>query len=117
MKIINLYLLIYNRNEMPEAIKYDGIEYKWNEKHKDYMARGGLLFLHNRTPFDLDDTVEILEEENKIPEKLSIGLKQTKDGIFNTIVKDDIQYELNEKEEMICKKIHEIIDYLKNKGE
>ena len=58
-----------------------------------------------------------LEEENKIPEKLPIGLKQTKDGIFNTIVKDGIQYELNEKEEIICKKIHEIIDYLKRKGD
>ena len=59
----------------------------------------------------------LVEEEKKIPEKIPIGLKQTKDGIFNTIVKDGIQYELNEKEEIICKKIHEIIDYLKSKGE
>ena len=67
----------------------------------------------------LNKEVEIIEEK-KIPEKLPIGLKQTKDGIFNTIVKDDIQYELNEKEVIICKKIHEIIDYLdylKSKGE
>ena len=65
----------------------------------------------------MNEDIKFIEEEKKIPEKIPIGLKQTKDGIFNTIVKDDIQYELNEKEEIICKKIHEIIDYLKSKGE
>ena len=75
------------------------------------------MSLSNHKGTDLNYEIEIIEEEKKIPEKLPIGLKQTKDGIFNTIVKDGIQYELNEKEEIICKKIHEIIDYLNSKGE
>lgn len=54
-----------------------------------------------------------LNQEDKKIEKLPIGLKQTmKNGIHNTIVKNNIQYELNEKEEIICYKINEIIDYI-----
>lgn len=64
-----------------------------------------------------DKTIELLDEK-KIPKKLLIGLKTTKENeIHNTLIIGNSQYELNEKEEMICKKIHEIIDYLNSKGE
>lgn len=122
MKIIDLLNKIANREEVPKKIKYRKCIFEYEEKYKDYFTKNGII----PTTFDtngifrnifldynnfLNDEVEIIEEK-KLPEKLPIGLKQTKDGIFNTIVKDHIQYELNEKEEIICKKIHEIIDYL-----
>ena len=122
IKIIDLLNKIANGEEVPVKFTYEGYLWEYDVKNKmwfyyfgkDKNHRFDKLFYINQI---LNDKVEIIEEEKKIPEKLPIGLKQTKDGIFNTIVKDDIQYELNEKEEMICKKIHEIIDYLKSKGD
>lgn len=60
MKIIEIYLNIYYKKEMPEYIKYNRKKYKWNESHKDYMAKDGLFLLHNITPFELDETVKII---------------------------------------------------------
>ena len=119
-----LYGKIYDENP-PKHIRVYGEDWYWND-YDGYVTKESLkttpdaqiyLMDRYRTFMNLDKEVEILEEEKEIPEKLPIGLKQTKDGIFNTIVKNDIQYELNEKEEIICRKINEIIDYLKSKGE
>ena len=121
MKIIDLLNKIANGEEVPKHIHIRDVDYyTWQEDVKAYWSdrdENNLLADLDLSSTNLKEDIEILEEEKRIPEKLPIGLKQTKDGIFNTIVKDDIQYELNEKEEIICKKIHEIIDYLKSKEE
>jgi len=62
MEIMDIYLGIYYEKEMPEYIKYNGKEYKWNESHKDYMTKEGLLLLCNITPFELDETIEIIDK-------------------------------------------------------
>ncbi len=117
--------LVKDGKELPKKVKVLDVIYEFDDHYGDYFNEelDRYLFVYMtseeewKLAYFLNAQVEILEEEKKIPEKLPIGIKQTKDGIFNTIVKDNIQYELNEKEEIICKKIHEIIDYLKSKGD
>ena len=123
MKIIDLLNKIANGEEVPDAIKWGCHEFEWfvyEYKAKGEFGEPTLLDYLAQCPQMLNDriiTFNKVEEPKGIPEKLPIGLKQTKDGIFNTIVKDDIQYELNEKEEIICNKINEILDYLESKGD
>lgn len=108
-KIIDLLNKIANGEEVPEKIKVHNTEY-----HKCILKTGidykiysdDFYYLSNdicKAGFSLNDEVEILEEEKKIPEKLKLDL----------FTKNDVSY-------YICKKINEIIDYLqylKSKGE
>ena len=104
MKIIDLLNKIANGEEVPEIIKYNNFIYKYDKDICDYD--GDDLYLFDNTD-KLNDEVEILEEEKKIPEKIPeeiiVGKKQPTHRIKN-----------------IEKKINEIIsylDYLKSKGE
>ena len=63
----------------------------------------------------LNDTVEILEEEKKIPEKLKWNEKSQ-----HNVVTDNTKKTLENllsRSEQLKKSINEIIDYLKSKGE
>ena len=100
MKIIDLLNKIANGEEVPKKVKYDNIyEYDYDEKNYAYffIDHYNYLFDEDITQI-LDDEVEILEEEKKIPEKIYY-------------VGDDVE------KEIITNKINEIIDYFKSKGE
>ena len=111
MKIIDLLNKIANGEEVPEIIKYNNFIYKYDKDICDYG--GDDLYLFDNTD-KLNDEVEILEEEKKIPEKLK--KKKTINGSFEG--KTTCIYKYNEYE--IGETINEIIDYLdylKSKGE
>lgn len=113
---VTVYELLGKVKDEPDRNIY--IKY-FDRVHKKediiWACKENIIYNLDQLIIELNDEVEIIKEDNKI-EKIPIGLKQNKDGIFNTIVKDDIHYELNEKEETICIKINEIIDKL-NKSE
>lgn len=73
-----------------------------------YKLKDGRRYWDDNTAIDfLNDEVEILEEEKKIPEKL--GKCAYVDG--------DIGYSWTKSEAILKTRINEIIDYLKSKGD
>ena len=110
MKITMYELLgLVKDGKAPKKIKYDGEEYKItkilledNNYYFNYINEDMECIFPINTNH-LNDEVEILEEEKKIPEKLF--KIDDNDGYIdqNDVIK-------------IGKKIDEIIDYLKSKG-
>lgn len=109
MNKITMYELLgmIKDDKAPKTIKSEGHYYCYNEIEKDYYEGMGYdyEYLFKNTSNDrLNDEVEIIEEEKKIPEKIQ---------------KDDFE-DINEEEPKLwiaIRKINEIIDYLKSKGE
>ena len=106
----------------PKKIKYKNKIYEWKEydvcygkimTKKGWAKEHGYVAEENRTYFylkhcyqDLNEEVEILEEEKKIPEKLNLD----KDELLKNVI-------ITAQDYVIEGKINEIIDYLKSKGE
>ena len=119
MKIIDLLNKIANGEEVPEKIKVHNTEY-----HKCILKTGidykiysdDFYYLSNdicKAGFSLNDEVEIIEEEKKIPEKIEI-YKDEKDYYFIDnhckkiyIIGDEINFMVEE--------FNQLIDYLKSK--
>ena len=110
MKVTMYELLgLVKDDKAPKKIKYKNIIWYFNKKNKNYYMNNTKieLFYIEKLTEKLNDEVEILEEEKKIPEKILeeiiVGKKQPTHRI-----------------KKIEKKINEIIDYLdylKSKGE
>ena len=110
MKIIDVLNKIANGETV--LFKYRDITYYYNYDFKEYIStqkyyrQGDIMehyfLLEEIDMTNLNDTVEILEEEKKIPEKI-----------------DNSYYHLeqNEQNQLFKNKINEIIDYLKSKGD
>ena len=116
MKIIDLLNKIANGEEVPKKIKINNFIYEYRDymyctEKANYQDIEDYLF--GKWNFNiLNNEVEILEEEKKIPEKLStwysVEVKQSDE--------ENIEY-ANYNFETMYKKINEIIDYLKSKGD
>lgn len=125
MKIIDLLNKIANGEEVPNEFIYNGCLYEnyQNGCYRHYDTENKLINNFVRQLCDdfcnLNDEVEILEEENKIPEKLETY--KEKNEIFLEsfcyknlpIHKDSLSFN----ERVIVDKLNELIDYLKSKGE
>ena len=109
MKIIDLLNKIANGEEVPEKIKFDNKEYENEPCYMLYEATGDRSELQFKK--FLNDEVEILEEEKKIPEKL----------FFTHISNYNDQSVVNNNFNNYFKKtqetINQLIDYLKSKGD
>ena len=108
MKIIDLLNKIANGEEVPKKIKYDDdiYEYDYDEKNYAYFFIDHYNYLFDEDIMQiLDDEVEILEEEKKIPEKLYLSDYEDTTGKFDY----DVLLTINE--------IIDYLDYLKSKGE
>ena len=108
MKITMYELLgMIKDDNAPKKIMFLGNTYKYDETDKTYRTIIGNTNIGevHCLEFYLDYEVEILEEEKKIPEKL----EET-----SNIGDLTITYPSNKE---LMKKINEIIDYLKSKGE
>ena len=124
MKIIDLLNKIANGEEVPKKIKYYGDIFQfigYNSASKNYYSEHDDLFevLDGSV---LNEEIEIIEEEKKIPEKM--GLFEIQEQELSEIdenTKLTLDYKKVSKEfSNIHKKIEEIIDYLdylKSKGE
>jgi len=119
MKITIYELLgMIKDGKAPIEIKYNDYLLSWDNVDKDYYCEeyGNLfeyLFCEFQTIELLNFTVEILEEENKIPEKLDIY-----DELQSLLKDNNIdKHNLHKMLKKLELKQNEIIDYLKNKGE
>lgn len=105
----------------PKTIKSEGHYYNYDELKKDYYEGMGYNYeylLANTPVKGLDDEVEILEEENKIPEKLDIRQeKNIKNNWKWKVYGKEHSYNISTPQKIIADKVNEICDYLKSKGE
>ena len=104
IKIIDLLIKISKGEEVPNMIKYRNNICEYNDV--DYFGNDiGYLFESFNITAILNDEVEILEEEKKIPKKIP-------EDVFEDYTKTAKVYQL-------YKLTNEIIDYLesKEKGE
>ena len=117
MKIIDLLNKIAN-GEQPKRIAYKDRAYEWGydtytslPEMSPEVQMSASLFSHYRIEYCLNDEVEIIEEEKKIPEKICTN------RIINT--KDILEFEMiqNKINAEYTHAINSIIDYLKSKGE
>lgn len=112
-KLIDLLDKIYDKREVPQKIKYKEIIYYYCEGDQSgncYFTRPqgcGGDWLHFEVA-DLNDEVEILEEEKKIPEKLPLWVTRREDKEYT-----NLEHQVLE----VARKVDEIIDCLKSKGE
>ena len=109
MKVIDLLNKIANGGEVPKKIKYDGMIWKF-EEDKLYYSDNVWLDDYCNISQILNDEVEILKEEKKIPEKFKINYEIDEENTINLTPATMLECDL------ACR-INEIIDYLKSKGE
>ena len=113
MELIDLLNKIVNGEEMPQKIKYKEIIYYYcegDDSKNCYFTRPkgcGGDWLHFEVA-DLNDEVEILEKENKIPEKLPLWATRREDKEYT-----NLEHQVLE----VARKVDEIIDFLKSKGD
>ena len=98
MKVIDLLNKIANGEEVPKKMKIKQWEYNEENENLKYELFDRLF----ECDVELNDEVEIIEEEKKIPEKI-------KDKYNSQISKVELAQKYNE--------IIDYLDYLKNKGE
>ena len=114
MKITIYELLgMVKDSKAPKKIKYNDTEYYLYDR-KSYLRTDNSRFFDSIYFKELNEKVEILEEEKKIPEKL--GYQDNADGTFYLNRK---KYN-SELIKILSKKMNEIIDYLdylKSKGD
>ncbi len=117
MKIIDLLNKIANYDEPIIKIKYQDIEYKFDgNTYRDDDGEGmSITAMIDSDLSNLNDEVEIIEEEKKIPEKLN-NFTISVGNVDESDIEEYIQKLFNQQYE-IFKKINSIIDYLKSKGE
>jgi hypothetical protein len=113
MKVIDLLNKIANGEEVPEKIKYLGIEFSFQHNCIEYINDYGTCLIRNISSKSLNDKVEVIEDTPKEDKKI----EKIKDYIiFKTMGldceyherKEPKNYSLEEKE--IVDKINEIID-------
>ncbi len=127
MKITIYELLgLVKDGKAPKKIIYRDIPMIYDNGTEDYIPHqtdkfhGNDLFhylFEEETKIFLNDTVEILEEQKKIPEKIEFSA----DGYpiyVSCLDGDDIKHtHANDYDIFIANKINSIIDYLESKGE
>ena len=117
IKIIDLLNKNANGEEMPKKIKYNIFELKRtmsNNLLRMYVDEDGMFFPESYNGLTLNDTVEILEEEKKIPEKLKIE-QDTSNSNFYIKNEFGTKCYLTKHSKILADKINEILDYLKSK--
>ena len=107
MKVIDLLNKIANGEEVPNKLKIKKWEYNSEDMDLEYELFERLL----EGDADLNDEVEIIEEEKKIPEKL---IPTSLKGIDNLDEKIEIAHIDTVS---VIDTVNEIIDYLKSKGD
>lgn len=120
MKIIDLLIDLnkFQKEEilnMPKKIKYRGLIFYFNEEddkgyYTEKPGHGGKSLLS--LIYSMNDSVEILEDEKKIPERIKIEGKSI--TVKGTTFFREKDIEIFQKLSM---EINEILDYLETKGE
>lgn len=98
MKVIDLLNKIANGEEVPEKIKYSGLDYQFQHNCMEYLTDYGTCFIRNISSKSLNNEVEIIEDTPKEDKKIT----KLNEHIFVDV-------------HSIVLKINEIIDRLNNK--
>lgn len=121
IKVIELLNMISKGEEVPKKIEYEGEIYEFNKNiHGYWGGKNNDSFRAMVNWRYLNNEVEILEEENKIPEKLEKYYdKNLEEYVVETYIKGINYKEIfnSRYDEMIISKINEVLDYLKSKGD
>ena len=120
IKVIDLLNMISKGEEVPKRINFCRRNFEYKEDIYDYLCTDenfdktgdyclGISICKWIFPSMLNEEVEIIEEQKKIPEKLTILqysdlIDLTQEGLIEVVKKQNF-------------KINEIIDFLKSKGE
>ena len=105
MKIIDLLNKIANGEDVPDAIKYKSNIYGYDGENQNYVRSINFTFdflIGEDITAMLNDEVEVIKEEKKIPEKI-------KDKYCSQISKVELAQKYNE--------IIDYLEYLNSKGE
>ena len=100
----------------PKRIIYDQYVYVWTKEDENYTRENSIGTSLNWDYIVincLNEPVEILEEEKKIPERLYNYISCGWNGTCKDLKREELFGDLKQ----IGSKINEIIDYLKSKGE
>lgn len=110
-KTITIYELLglVKDGKAPKKIKYDGDKYTYNDC-KDYEIDSSNynLFETITVTFILNDTVEIIEDNDKL-EKIKWNEKESRAGILRTDQEIEV---LAKRTETLKKKIAELVDHI-----
>ncbi len=107
MKIITIYELLGMVKDEPDRSIYVKYFDRVNKKEDVMWAcKENIIYKLEQLVIELNDTIEILEEEKKIPEKLDKYAD----------ISGDLACEWSFAEKKLKDKVNEIIDYLKSKG-
>lgn len=126
MKVIDLLNKIANGEEVPKKIEYRNIKFLYDKVNKLYTVENYneyndlFMELSNHKGTDLNYEVEILEESKGIPEKLDVDEEEKgKYIIWSTEFEQctTLEMKIIKRQDYIIRKINEILDYLKSKGE
>lgn len=116
MKVIDLLNKIANGEEVPKKIKFKSTIYELDETETTYYDAKDVTFMQHYNFKILSDEVEIIEEENKIPEKLPY---YSMEKIQKAKNKDEWREEritlLEKRVEDLHIKMNDLLDYLKEK--
>ena len=96
--------------KVPKKFKYDSYIWTYNYESSAYWNKNDIEFedyMNNRLMKYLDDEVEIIEEEKKIPEKLNYQYR----NLYGRLSQHK-QSEID-----IIDTLNQVIDYLKSKGD
>ena len=115
MKIIDLLNKIAKDEEVPK-IKYDNYILIYNKDEKRFVDENRLNSFYEIDFFELNDEIEIIEEEKKIPEKLEIE-QDTPSSNYYIRNENGTKCALTKHSKMIIETLNQLIDYLKSKGE
>ena len=121
MKVIDLLNKIANKENLPKKIYY--INREFYLKENTYFG-DTLTLMHYIQEEDLNEEIEVLEEEKKIPEKLENEKKfyaytryeENKDEIDKVVYILKAINLAEEKIDNLNNSINSVIDYLKSKG-
>ena len=117
MKVIDLLNKIANGEEVPNHIRYDGIDLYYNKKNNcyDLIMSNVIEEFYTFSYSDLNNKVEILEEPKGIPKRIqSNGENLYSEYIGQWLINKE---NYTEYDELLMNKINEILDYLESKGE
>lgn len=133
MKVIDLLNKIANGEEVPQKIKVGNKIYnyetfnigkgdnyftaEWGEVKGYRINYDGTYYYLEIRDYNLNDEVEILEEEKKIPEKLKIEQDGQTYNNFYIVNQNGTKCYLTKHSKMIVETLNQVIDYLKSKGE
>lgn len=124
IKLIDLLNKIANGEEVPKRIRYEYKDYVYKDNYEDYYCEEESRYLFEiivndenwKLSYTMNIEVEILEEEKKIPERVS-NAEVFEVPKLNNMELSNIALTNKEDIKIIKDTLNKVLDYLKSKGD